>query len=429
MNRRHAFDILMKLDDEIGRGWFRHARAAGAADDVLRVVMADGMFTTKIDGWVHAANVTTKSIMRFAGEGELPQLDLADVTAWSGGNAAYRYGRWQTDFHWKIDTRLWQYVLYLKFMRDAYRDAIDASTELGVAERADLQRVVTEFFDQAEIALVYRWEVIERSRGFALHPDSTAGAATHGYSYEQLRPLPLPAFADLPLDLVAEREGAAREGDRDPVPPFPRLDGCVAKGLASVAQTWLASAQQRGIADRWLSVKLGDRMVPTRFNGWEAGVSLTLPLLISARGGDPARVEVNGAPARLGGLDLTNQDVRFGLCQAVFQQRLRGGSEELLALLAALRQALIAHASSGAPLDGLPAIDRSRVESLFASAATAALAAFAGDLDIDEAWLPELGGRPIHPRFAPYDPVEPLPWESRSPDLYARRMERLGYVI
>jgi len=426
-----AFDILARLDDAIGRNWFKHAQAAGAADDLLRVVTADGMFTTKIDGWIHAANATTRSIRRFVESDVPPQLDLQEFTSWSGGNAALRYGRWQTDFHWKIDTRLWQYVLYLKFMRDAYRDAIDECDELAGDQRTALQRVVTEFFDQAELALVYRWEVIERSRGFATHPDATAGAATHGYTYEVLRPLPKLAFADLPLDFSPETNGRAGGEQRRDVPSFPRLDGHMKPGLQEIARDWLDRARELGVADRWLCVSLGERMVPTRFNGWESGIEIVLPFLLAyARGGRVSASETGvPSPPALGAFDLRDAAVRFGLCQAEFQRRLRGGRDELLALVEALRRALGPHAGTGAAGEPLRRVERAKVDDFFQCVSDTASRSFSAALELEESVLPELSGRPLHPRFAPYDPMEPLPWESSSPDLYLRRMERLGYVI
>ena len=35
---------------------------------------------------------------------------------------------------------------------------------------------------------------------------------------------------------------------------------------------------------------------------------------------------------------------------------------------------------------------------------------FRHELKVEEEWLPEVGAmRPLHPRFAPHDPLEPLP--------------------
>ncbi|MGH7659929.1 MAG: hypothetical protein ACRENA_03285 [Vulcanimicrobiaceae bacterium] len=402
-----VFDILAALDEAIGLNWFKHARAAGAADDLLRVVTADGMFTTKIDGWIHAATVTTMSIARFATEGEAARLDMEQITSWSGGNSALRYGRWQTDFHWKIDTRLWQYGLYLKFMRDAYRDAIDDCRDVSDEERRVLQRVVTEFFDQAELALLYRWEVIERSRGFAPHPDATAGAKDRGYTYEVVLPLPQPRFEHL------EETGP---------PPFPRLDGRLSSRSERLAAAWLQEAQKAGIADRWLRVRLGERYVPTRFNGWESGMEATLLFLRAFADGHRVTVDRNEIPADLTDFDLANHAVRFGLVQAEFQRRLEGGSAELTALLRAEVEAMTS--------DPIRDIASETLTAFFDAAIAAAEDVTRRRLPITETALPELeGSRPIHPRFAAEDPMEPLPWETKDPIAHRKRMERLGYTI
>ena len=422
MSLQAALEKLATLDDPIGRNWFKHARASGAADDLLNVVIADGSFTTKIDGWIHAATLTTKSMTRFAREDGPPPLDLAEATAWTGGNAAVRYGRWQTDFHWKIDTRLWQYILYLKFMRDAYRDAIDESGLFSDDERRAVQRLVTEFFDQAEIALSYRWEFIERGRGFARHPDETAGAATHGYTYRVALPLPEIPFGELALDL----DGKGTPGDGKEIPAFPRIDGAMpASGPGLVARAWLERARANGIADRWLRVRLGERMVPTRFNGWETALEITAPSLTRFAEGERAAA---GAGKAAPGFDLTDYAVRFGLCQAEFYRRLRGGAAELTALIEAERDAVREHRGE---LSALPrAIAPAAVDAFFARTVETAGEAFRRGLEITEASLPELDAlRPLHPRFAPHDPLEPLPWKPKNPESYRRKMASLGYVI
>ncbi|MGH7749417.1 MAG: hypothetical protein ACREQ5_32320, partial [Candidatus Dormibacteria bacterium] len=265
---------------------------------------------------------------------------------------------------------------------------------------------------------------------FKRHPDPTAGASTHGYTYGVLRTLPQPAFKELPLDLLPDREAARREISTTVIPHFPNLEGHVHPGSETAARTWLARAQEHGVADRWLRVLLGERMVPTRFNGWEAGISSTLPFVVAAAQG--ARVESSDPAARstITDLDLQEPATRFGICQATFQRRLRGGAVDLLALLTAMREALTAHL--GDPTlspQFADFVNGSQTDAFFGKVAHAVELTFKGAIKVDESWLPELSGRPIHPRFAPHDPVEPLPWESRSPELYARRMERLGYVI
>ncbi|TAM59786.1 hypothetical protein EPN52_07015 [bacterium] len=441
---RHILDKLAALDDEIGRNWCKHASAAGSVDELLRIPIADGVFTTKIDGWIHAANVTTKSIFGFVEDGKAPQLDLEEVTTWTGGNAATRYGRWQADFHWKIDTRLWQYVLYLKFMRDAYRDAIDDAPAFTSGERAEVQRLVTEFFDQAEIALMWRWEAIERSRGFAVHPDATAGASSHGYSYEVTRPLPQVPFEHLPLGLglspgqnpgevarILAGQSLSDEGDGNVIPPFPRVTSVVQQGVPTVAKSWVEEARDCGLADRWLAVRLADRMVPTRFDGWVAAIHSVTPFLANAARDAGLNGEVSGAvaPPEVSDLDLHDRAVRFALCQVAFQQRLLGGKPDLLELLQSLARAFQLHAADGHLPPEIIALGAAETQHFFERVARVIEATFDRVIDFQESWLPELSGRPMHPRFAPLDPVEPLPWEPAKPELYRRRMERLGYTI
>lgn len=426
MSLEASLEKLAKLDDPIGRNWFKHARACGAADDLLNVVIADGCFTTKIDGWIHAATLTTKSLSKFIRDDAPPPLDLEEATSWTGGNMAVRYGRWQTDFHWKIDTRLWQYILYLKFMRDAYRDAIDESDLFSEDERRPLQRLVTEFFDQAEIALSYRWEFIERGRSFARHPDETAGAANHGYTYRVTLPLPEIPFDQLALDLDPRNPVTDRDGSRREVPAFPRLDRAVpASGVGLVARAWIERSQVTGIADRWLRVRLGERMVATRFNGWETALEVTVPSLARSALGNRAQRGEGDLASRF---DLTDCAVRFGLCQAEFYRRLRGGAPELVSLLEAQRDAIRTHPGE---FHALPAtVTPGAIDAFFARTIDTVGDAFRRGLEIADASLPELDAlRPLHPRFAPHDPLEPLPWVPKNPESYRRRMASLGYVI
>ena len=39
------------------------------------------------------------------------------------------------------------------------------------------------------------------------------------------------------------------------------------------------------------------------------------------------------------------------------------------------------------------------------------------------------GTRPVHPRYAAFDPLEPLPWQTKGPERYLARMRRLGYTL
>jgi hypothetical protein len=56
--------------------------------------------------------------------------------------------------------------------------------------------------------------------------------------------------------------------------------------------------------------------------------------------------------------------------------------------------------------------------------------ALATELALDAEELPELHvARPLHPRFAPVDPLEPLPWQVSDTQRYLKKMAQLGYTI
>lgn len=222
----------------------------------------------------------------------------------------------------------------------------------------------------------------------------------------------------------SRREWSSSPVGKNEVPAFPRLHGEVRGGIQRTARTWLECARRLGVADRWLCVRLGERMVPTRFNGWETALGITTASLVRYAAGEHAPA----APLAVGGLDLADYAVRFGLCQAEFQRR-RGGDEELCILIEALRLAVQEHASEPELLRRVPGASAA-AEAFFARVCGTIQETFRRGLRVEESSLPELGAmRPVHPRFAPFDPVEPLPWESKDPESYMTKMERLGYVI
>jgi len=51
-------------------------------------------------------------------------LDLSRLTAWQVSDAATKFAQWQVEFHWKIDTRMWKYLLFAKFMCRAFDTVI-----------------------------------------------------------------------------------------------------------------------------------------------------------------------------------------------------------------------------------------------------------------------------------------------------------------
>jgi hypothetical protein len=192
-----------------------------------------------------------------------------------------------------------------------------------------------------------------------------------------------------------------------------------------VTRAWLERAQATGIADRWLRVRLGERMVATRFNGWETALEITVPALVRSMQGSRAE---HGEGELASRFDLTDYAVRFGLCQAEFYRRLRGGASELTLLLEAERQAILKHPGELPALP--PTITPGAIDAFFARTIDTVGDAFRRGIEIVDASLPELDAlRPLHPRFAPHDPLEPLPWVPKNPESYRRRMASLGYVI
>jgi hypothetical protein len=162
-------------------------------------------------------------------------------------------------------------------------------------------------------------------------------------------------------------------------------------------------------------------MVPTRFNGWWASIEQVLkPLTLYAEGG---HADNDGAAASLAAFDLRDYAVRFALTQAEFQRRLNGEPGQLIALLGSATQAFEKLlAGRGA--------DATKVRPFVDIASkTIAQVADAG-LTIAEEELPELvGARPIHPRYAPVDPLEPLHWQVANPERYLTKMRKLGYTL
>ena len=409
-----AENALLALDKEIGEGWFRHARAAQSADDLLHVIIGDGVMTSKIDGWIHAATMTTPFILRYAKEREVG-LDLARLTSWDGHNSATRYAQWQVDFHWRIDTRAWQYLLYTKFMRRSYEDAIRTIT-LPSDQVDELLAVNNSFWDEVEVAYVYRMEIIERSRGFAVHPDPTAGARDHGYVYRRLLPTPDHRFEELKFELIEPELGAGTAATTRVPPAWPRLADTEISTELNAAKAWLDDCRTVGLADLWLRVRLGDRWVPTRINGWELGLAETTTFLL----GDAEL----GVPSVAPSTGVEDRARAFAAVQAEFWRRLKGDPEQLASLLASQRTALgIVH----------PTLNPATIDSFVTVAAAEIRKNYdaEGGQDARVEKFDDLLAltRPLHPRFAPFDPVEPLPWQTRNPERHLARMRRLGYTV
>jgi len=407
--------LMIELDQSIGELWAHHATLADATDDFLHVIIANGIFSTKIDGFSHAAHMTTPYILAFMQEQDMA-LNLPAMTQWTEStNSAIRFAHIQVEFHWKIDTRLWQYLLYTKFMRRAYDDAVRAS-DIEAGDKAAILAAMARFWDEVEVGYCYRFEVIERSRGFAPHPDSTAGAKDHGYAYRELMPAPDYTFDQLKFALIGPEYGAGTSEHLRVPQAWPGISTVERPLLLRVARQWYEDARDAGLADVWLRAKLGDRMVPTRSNGWESGV-----------------IECNGflvgdGPVLAGsdGVSSTAERARlFARSQYCFMLRLSADPADYLTLITTQADALrMLHDES----DAVGASEFLRqVEAEFTSLANANQV----EADLVDAELEEVldSTRPIHPRYAAFDPLEPLPWQTRSPERYLARMKRLGYTL
>lgn len=418
-----AIDLLDTSGVRFGEGWARHIGKMNAGDEAQNIIIGDGIIPAKIDGYIHACTLAAKALIGYSKEKDTG-LDLVRVTSWSGGNQALHYARWMVDFHWKIDTRTWQFMLYMYAMKWSFRDVFDESTAISDEDRLVLHRLNEDFWAEVVVAYTYRMEVIERSRGFADHPDPTCGSSWQGYIYRKVWDRGSVSFEDLSLPLVEKGNPDYKPyaGKVEP-PPFPTLAGEVQilPGRPRIALEWFRECKRRGIADPYLRVELGDRMVPTRFNGWWVSLDELLRFLRPYSKGVPA--ETGELTGDVHGLDFTDFAVRFGVCHLDFQKKLQGTAAQLIALV----EALGAAAGSAWEDEG---ITTQAVTSFIATAVAAIRVADEKGLEPNDEDLPELKmARPLHPRYAPVDPLEPLPWEVENLERYQRKMARLGYTL
>lgn len=418
-----ALQLLDSSGVQFGEGWARYIQQMNAGDEAQNIIIGDGIIPAKIDGYIHACTLASKALMGYSKEAEIG-LDLVRTTSWTGGNQATHFAQWMVDFHWKIDTRTWQFMMYLYAMKWSFRDVFDQSRLISNDDRRDLHRINEDFWAEVVVAYTYRMEVIERSRGFATHPDPTCGASWQGYIYRKIWNREEIAFEDLSLPLIEKGSPAYKPyaGKMEPK-PFPTLQGevQVLPGLPSIALKWFRECKKREIADAYLRVELGDRMVPTRFNGWWSALDELLRFLKPYAKGSRAEAERSHGAAP--GLDLTDFAVRFGLCHLAFQKQLRGNPTQLINLIEAVGTATASAWQN-------ESITPEAVASFVSSAVSAIQAANRADLALGEEVLPELKvARPLHPRYAPVDPLEPLPWEVKDVERYQRKMARLGYTL
>ncbi|MEO6984793.1 MAG: hypothetical protein ABI155_05580 [Paralcaligenes sp.] len=406
-------EILINLETTIGEKWALHAIRGEAADEFLHVIIADGMFSTKVDGFSHAAHVTTPYMLSYLEEPDTA-LNLAALTAWEeAGNSAIKFAHIQTEFHWKIDTRLWQYFIYTKYMRRAYDDAI-VESEMDSDDKEYLRAALSKFWDEVEIAYTYRFEAIERSRGYAPHPDPTAGSADHGYVYRKLLDTPDYKFEEFKLPMIGANFGAGTANETRVPPAWPALSQIKRTGLLAHAWTWYCEARDAGLADAFLRTKLGTRMVPTRNNGWEKGLVESNQFL------------VGNSDLLSGNPSLEERAALFAKTQFAFALRLLADTSGYLSLFNTQKKALEAwHAENESSVQISKFFEEVKKEFTLLAQNDQKETDFVDDKI--KAIIED--SRPIHPRYADFDPIEPLPWQTRNPERYLVRMKKLGYTL
>jgi hypothetical protein len=418
---KQAAEALMSMGEQLGLAWQKNTRRTRSTDDVLHICIGDGIAPTKIDGWIHACTLTAKSMIKYASDPDRG-LDIVGATSWNGGNSALRYARWQADFHWKIDTRPWQFFLYMFPMKWAFSQTIRDNSKISDSDRAELLQVNEDFWEEVVVAYTYRSETIERSRKFAPHPDPSCGSSWQGYPFRKIWDRDDPTFEDLAMPFLekGKSEYERVEGKIEPK-PFPALDNQIEDGLPKLAWGWIETAKEAGVSDDFLRVQLGDRIVPTRFNGWWASLNEIMRFLVPYAEGRTAGID--GARRDANGFDLSDYAVRFALCQSEFQRRLRGEAKQLVALIESSKNTLCELVKE----QGLP---EKAVDDFVTTANRVITKVLQESISVGETEIPELNvARPLHPRYAPIDPLEPLHWEVPDPSRYLKKMAQLGYTL
>lgn len=430
-----ALTALHELDTEMGKNWYKHIKKANAADDLLHFPIADGIFDAKLDGLIHAANLSVKHFAKFV-QDPSAGIDITKVTQWTGGDPAIRYARTQADFHWNIDTRMWQYFLLITSMRRAFRDAIQNSNRIPGDDEADLLRLNNEFWEEVIVHYSYRTEIIERTRGFAEHPNPDAGSERFGYQYEitwdrddwsayEINTLNLDVDDKLIEKDLTERNISNRLNKTNTPEPFPAVEKETKAGIEEAAKVWINAAKNDGLADEYLCVVMGHdenkRWIPTRYVGWQKSIeTMTLPYLEEYAG------ETHGDHRKLNDFDLSNSAIRFGLCQAEFQRRLKGSCAQLIGYLVTQRKGIDCLLETDIGFD----ISIEDIDSFFDTVYDTVETAFDQAIEINNEDLSDVAdGRPVHPRFAPYDSMEPLPWNTDDPEMHKRFMEIRGFTV
>lgn len=201
------------------------------------------------------------------------------------------------------------------------------------------------FWDEVEVAYTYRSEIIERARGFEPHPDSTAGAKDHGYVYRRVLPTPDHRFDQLRFELIGADYGAGTAMETAMPEAWPGFSTVEQPPLLQAALRWYSDVKAAGLVDEWLRVALGDRLVPTRSNGWEAGLVEAAGFLVGHESKVVMDAEGEAAP-------LKDRASMFAKAQYCFMLRLNGEAEQYLRLIELQAAALQSwHAEDGVDVD------------------------------------------------------------------------------
>lgn len=155
--------------------------------------------------------------------------------------------------------------------------------------------------------------------------------------------------------------------------------------------------------------------MPTRITGWQAGVLETLAFLER----EPTTLEAMGSS---GDTSLDELAQIFAALQKEFAQRLGGDGEDVAMLVDSQRAALASASKRSMTADIWRFVDIS------VAVLRSPHPQHHGPSPVQLPALEEVC-RPIHPRYAPVDPVEPLPWHTRNPERHFSRMKRLGYTL
>lgn len=428
-------DELRNLDEEIGKKWYYHQEKANTTDELLHFLIADGIFDAKFDGLVHAADLSIKHFVKYI-QNPNTGMDVSNVTQWTGGNPAIQYGRAQADFHWEIDTRMWQYYHLLTAMRRSFRDAIRQSNMITGEDESELLQLNNEFWEEVIVQYLYRTEIIERARGFSEHPNKTAGSDRYGYEYETT--WNRDSWSEYTIDglnlnidenLIKkdhEMRGEPFPSENTHAPePFPSVKKNNNSNIERAVKKWLSSAKHEELADNYLRVVMGSdenkRWIPTRYSGWKKSIEeISFPYLKMYTSNTDQNHE------KFQEFNLNDAAVRFGISQSEFQCRLKGSHDQLIGYLKSQQKGIEYLSKISSDID----ISVENIDSFFDTVCETIGTVFDQSIRFDDEDLSDVAdSRPVHPRFAPHDPMEPLPWNTDDPEKHKQFMEVRGFTI